>query len=183
MTKSKGWDEAHLSEDPAVELLQELGYSYVDPETLEAERDSLKEIALTERLVTALRKLNPWLSDANVTKAIKAVTNVPAASLTEANKDLYVSLTYGISLEQDRGGGKKGHTVHFFDFETPKNNEFIVTRQYKVLGTKKHIIPDIVVLVNGIPLVVIECKSPTIGDKWRSEAIRQLHPGFVFFAT
>ena len=60
MNKSKGWDEIHLSEDPAVELLQELGYSYIEPETLESERDSLKETVLTDRLGTALRKLNPW---------------------------------------------------------------------------------------------------------------------------
>ena len=78
-------------------------------------------------------------------------------------------------LEQDRGDGRKSHTVRFFDFDKPNRNEWIVTRQYKVLGSKKHVIPDIVVFVNGPPLAVVECKSPTIGDTWKAEAVKQLH--------
>ena len=173
--KATGWDELHLAEKPAVELLQSLGYTYVPPEDLEPERTSLKEAILTDRLAAALRHLNPWLSDTNVTRAVKAVTQVPAASLAEANEALYTSLTYGIALEQDRGDGRKSYTVRYLDFEKPNRNEWIVTRQYKVLGSKKHVIPDIVVFVNGLPLAVIECKSPTIGDTWKAEAVKQLH--------
>ena len=55
----KGWNEANLSEDPAVELLQKLGFTYVGPEVLEAERETFKETILSGRLVKALRKLNP----------------------------------------------------------------------------------------------------------------------------
>ena len=70
------WNELHLSEDPAVELLQALGYAYVAPEVLEAERESLKETVLTKRLGKALKKLNPWLSEDNLHKAVRAITNV-----------------------------------------------------------------------------------------------------------
>ena len=63
----------------------------------------------------------------------------------------------------------------FLDFDNPDNNEWIVTRQYRVLGSKKHVIPDIVIFVNGLPLAIIECKSPTKGDGWKSEAVQQLH--------
>ena len=105
---------------------------------------------------------------------MKAVTQVPAASLAEANEKLYTSLTYGIALEQDCGGGRKSHTVRFFDFDRPERNEWVVTRQYRVLGSKKHVIPDVVAFVNGLPLAVIECKSPTIGDAWKAEAVKQL---------
>ena len=173
--KSQGWDELHLAENPAVELLQSLDYTNVPPEDLEPERTSFKEAILTDRLSAALKRLNPWLSDTNLTRAVKAVTQIPAASLTEANETLYTSLTYGIALEQDRGDGRKSHTVRFLDFDKPNRNEWIVTRQYKVLGSKKHVIPDIVVFVNGLPLAVIECKSPTIGDTWKAEAVKQLH--------
>ena len=172
--KPTGWDELHLAEDPAVELLKSLGYTCVQPEDLEPERASLKEAVLTGRLAAALRRLNPWLSETNVAKAVKAVTQVPAASLAEANEKLYTSLTYGIALEQDRGGGRKSHTVRFLDFEQPDLNEWIVTRQYRVLGSKKHVIPDVVAFVNGLPLAIIECKSPTIGDAWKAEAVKQL---------
>ena len=170
-----GWDELHLAEDPAVELLQSLGYTYVPPEELEGERASFKEPILTGRLNLALKRLNPWLSETNLTKAVRAVTHVRSASLAEANQALYTSLTYGIALEQDRGDGRRSHMVRFLDFDNPDRNEWIVTRQYKVLGSKKHVIPDVVAFVNGLPLAVIECKSPTIGDAWKAEAVKQLH--------
>ena len=172
--KTTGWDELHLAENPAVELLQSLGYTYVPPEDLERERASFKETILAARLAAALKRLNPWLSETNVTKAVKAVTQVTAASLAEANETLYTSLTYGIALEQDRGDGRKSHTVRFLDFDRPDHNEWIITRQYRVLGSKKHVIPDVVVFVNGLPLAIIECKSPTIGDAWKAEAVKQL---------
>ena len=169
-----GWDELHLAENPAVELLQGVGYTYVPPEDLERERAGFKETVLTGRLAAALGRLNPWLSETNVAKAGTAVTQVAAASLAEANEAIYTSLTYGIALEQDRGDGRKSHTVRFLDFDKPNRNEWIVTRQYRVLGSKKHVIPDVVVFVNGLPLAVIECKSPTIGDTWKAEAVKQL---------
>ena len=157
--KPTGWDELHLAENPVVELLESLGYTYIPPEDLEPERASPKETVLTGRLAAALKRLNPWLSETNVAK-VKAVTQVPAASLAEANEKVYTSLTYGIAFEQDRGGGRKSHTVRYFDFERPKCNDWVVTRQYRVLGVKKHVIPDVVAFVNGLPLAVIECKTP-----------------------
>ena len=173
--QTTGWNELHLAEDPAVDLLQSLGYTYVPPEELDRERASFKEPILTDRLTKALERLNPWLSGPNLTKAVRAVTHVQAASLAEANQTLYTSLTYGIALEQDRGGGRKSHTVRFLDFDNPDHNEWMVTRQYRVHGSKKHVIPDVVAFVNGLPLAVIECKSPTIGDAWKAEAVKQLH--------
>ncbi len=173
--KATGWNELHLAEDPAVDLLQSLGYTYVPPEDLDRERASFKEPILTGRLAMALKRLNPWLSGPNLTNAVRAVTQVPAASFAEANQKLYTSLTYGIALEQDRGDGRKSHTVRFLDFDNPDRNEWMVTRQYRVLGLKKHVILDVVAFVNGLPLAVIECKSPTIGDGWKAEAVKQLH--------
>jgi type I restriction enzyme R subunit len=169
----KLWNEATLSEDPAVEHLQRLGYTYLPPEAVDADRESPKDVVLPKRLAAALRRLNPWLSDDNVAKAVRAVTHVPAASLIEASEKLHTTLTYGIALEQDRGDGKKGHAVRFFDFDAPARNDFVVTRQFRVQGPKKNIRPDLVLLVNGVPLVVIECKSPTLGEAWKAEAIDQ----------
>ena len=76
--KPTRWNELHLAENPAVQLLQSLDYTYIPPEDLEPERASFKEAILTGRLVTALERLNPWLSDTNLTKAVKTVTQVPA---------------------------------------------------------------------------------------------------------
>lgn len=169
--KGRDWNEINLSENPAVELLEKLGYTYVAPDVLEAERESLKETVLTGRLVKALRRLNPWLSEENARKVARVVSNVPAASLLEASESVYTPLTYGKAIEQD---GEASRDVWFFDFDNPENNEWVVTRQYTVKGVKKHCRPDVVVLVNGIPLGVIECKSPTLGEGWRQEAVEQL---------
>lgn len=173
MTNFQDWNELHLSEDPAVELLQSIGYAFIPSEDLDKERSSQKEIVLISRLEKAIRKLNPWISDENLKKAVREITNVQAVSLVDANGKIHTALVHTISLEQDLGQGKKGQSVHFIDFEHPENNEFIVTRQFWVQGSKKPICPDIVVIVNGIPLVVIECKSPTIQNPIE-EAITQL---------
>ncbi len=172
---TQDWNEIHLSEDPAVELLQALGYTFVPPEQLEIERESLKEVVLVSRLEKKLKELNPWLSDENLKRSLRAITNVPATSLMEANEKIYTSLVHTVSLEQDIGDGQgyKSHNVHFIDFEHPAKNEFIVTRQFKVAGTKENIICDVVVFINGIPLAVIECKSPTVHEPI-DKAINQL---------
>jgi type I restriction enzyme, R subunit len=168
------WNEAGQSEDPAVALLVKLGFTYVPPENLEPERESLRDAVSETRLRTALSKLNPWLSDDNLHKAVRTITSVQASTLMEANEKLFASLFAGISLDQDLGAGKKGQQVRFFDFEKAQNNEFLVTRQYRVKGNKKHIVADVACLVNGIPLVLIECKNPTLGDAWKAEALEQL---------
>jgi type I restriction enzyme R subunit len=168
------WTEEARSELPAVRLLRALGYVEVSAEALESERTSHKSVILEARLGKALRRLNPWLDDSGVAKAVKAIANVAAVSLAEANEQLYNHLTYGLAIDADRGTGRKGHTVRFFDFAQPSNDEFLVVRQYPVLGSKKHIYPDITCFVNGLPLAVIECKNPTKGEKWREQAIRQL---------
>jgi len=169
----QSWNEATLSEDPAVEHLRRLGYTYVAPSTLDIERDSFKEVVLPKRLAAALKRINPWISDDNLHKAVREVTSVLSASLIEASEALYKKLAYWISLEQDLGDGKKGQTVRFFDFEDLKKNDFVVTRQFRVQGAKKNIRPDIVLFVNGVPLVVIECKSPTLGEAWKIDALDQ----------
>jgi type I restriction enzyme, R subunit len=169
----RGWNEDGLSETPAVKHLERLGYEYVPPEILEPERESLKEVVVAKRLAKALKKLNPWLRDDNIHKAVRVVTSVQAATLIEASEKLYTTLTYGIALEQDLGDGKKSHPVRFFDFEDPKNNDFVVTRQYRVQGPKKNIRPDVMLLVNGIPVVIVECKSPTLGEAWKLDALEQ----------
>lgn len=171
----RGWNEESLSENPAVEHLGRLGWTYVQPEKLDGERESLKQVVLVSRLTGALTGLNPWLSDDNLHRAVRAVTGVQATSLIEASEKLYTTLTYGIALEQDLGdgSGKKNHPVRFFDFDEPQRNEFVFTRQFKVHGTKKNIRTDVMLFVNGIPVGIIECKSPTLGDGWKYEALDQ----------
>ncbi len=170
---TQDWSEIHLSEDPTVELLEVLGYAVASPEDLEKERGGLKDVVLTVRLEKALRRINPWVSEEHIKKAVRAITHVPAASLMEANEKIYTSLVHGLSLEEDGQAGRKSRNVFYIDFDRPANNELVVTRQFKVAGSRENIICDVVVFINGIPLVIIECKSPTIYEPI-NQAIDQL---------
>ena len=67
-----------------------------------------------------------------------------------------------ITVTQNFGEGNEEKTVYLFDFDNPENNDFLVTNQFQLEGLKEPIFPDIVIFVNGIPLVVIECKAPSI---------------------
>jgi len=174
-TSTSKWNEQCLVEDHAIKLLESIGYKFVPAEVLDAERSGPSESVLVGRLSTILKRLNPWLSESNVSRAVRSVTQVPSPSLAGANQQVYTSLIYGIALPQDRGSGIKNYTCKFFDFDDAPRNDYVVTQQYRVSGSKQHIIPDIVVFVNGIPLAVIECKVPTSGDAWKGEAIKQLH--------
>lgn len=158
------WSELTLAEEPAVDLLERLGYEYVPASELDADRDGPSEAILGMRLAAAIRRLNPWISDTNVKRAIRALTSVQAASLVEANSLVHRALVHTVSVEQDThdGQGKKGRDVRFIDFDDPHSNDFVVTRQFRVRGSSHDVVPDVTLFVNGIPLVVIECKSPTI---------------------
>ncbi len=167
MSSVLNWDEMNQSEEPAVVLLQQMGWTFIPSEQLEPERESLREVLLLPRVTTALKRLNPWISEENIKKAIRNITRVAATSLMETNEKNYISLTYGTTVTQDFGDGQgsRGRTVHFIDFDNPHNNEFIVTRQLRISNAKnQYNFPDIVLFVNGLPLAVIECKSPKITE-------------------
>ncbi len=164
MADEERWNELNLSENPAIELFKKLGYEYAPPEALDAERAGLKDVVLAGRLCRAIKKLNPWISDDNVKKVARKFTHVTASGPVEANEKVHTALVRYVSIEQDRGSGKKSQTVRVIDFDRPERNEFLVTSQFKVAGPKENIKPDLAVFVNGLPLGVIECKSPTITD-------------------
>lgn len=163
-------DEFTLVESPLVQTLQTLDWATLDgdPEVPEfTERASFREVILTNRLATALRRINrddsgqEWLDDARVRSAINSLLRPPAGKLIEVNEYATSLLLEGVGVEGP--DGERGRTVRFIDFDCPERNEFLVVRQFRVDGHQT-IIPDAVLFVNGIPLVVVECKSPTIND-------------------
>ncbi|WP_372377927.1 type I restriction endonuclease subunit R [Vibrio natriegens] len=164
-------------EAPAIAQLVKLGWSYVQgkalaPEHVNQERTYLRDVVLVKRLEAAIKRINPWISEENLRKVSREVTHPNFAALMEYNHAFYQTMVNYLSVEQDLGKGRRGQTVKLIDFETPSNNEFLVTNQFKVEGAQ-NIIPDIICFVNGIPLAVIECKSPYISDPM-SHGIDQL---------
>ena len=159
-------DELDKVELPALEQLQSLGWSYIEGAKLSPdesdERSSLKDVVLEKRLVQSLKRINPWINDENLRKVVRDLTKTLYPNLVEANQSIWTQINQCISVMQDLGKGNKGQTVHIIDFEHPENNEFLCTNQFKVSGVNQNIIPDILCFVNGLPLAVIECKSPYI---------------------
>ncbi|PQJ89046.1 type I restriction endonuclease subunit R [Aliivibrio sifiae] len=175
-------NEFNKVEAPAIAQLVQLGWTYIQGKQLSPdyacadgipERTYLRDVVLVKRLEAAIKRINPWISDENLRKVSREVTHPNFAALMEYNHAFYQTMVNYLSVEQDLGKGRKGQTVKLVDFETPSNNEFLCTNQFKVEGTNQSIIPDIVCFVNGIPLAVIECKSPYISAPM-SDGINQL---------
>ena len=161
-------DEFDLVEEPALVQLQSLGWEYLDGRELSPEesdeRNSFKDVVLERRLTTSIKRLNPWISDENLRKVVRDLLATQYTNLVEANQSIWETLNQCVSVQQDLGKGNKGQTVRIIDFENPENNDFLCSNQFKVQGPEQNIIPDIVLFVNGLPLGVIECKSPYINN-------------------
>ncbi len=176
-------DEIEKVEKPAIDHLQKLGWTYVSGAALApvlpvdgspmGERGYYRDVVLVNRLEAAIQRLNPWISDENLRKVLREFTHPNHAGLMEYNHAIYQLLVNYLSVEQDLGKGRKGQTVKVIDFDNPENNEFLCTNQFKVEGANQNIIPDVVCFVNGLPLAVIECKSPYLSSPM-AEGINQL---------
>ncbi|MBA4496400.1 type I restriction endonuclease subunit R [Paenactinomyces guangxiensis] len=170
---TQNWNEKQLVENRLIDQLKHLGYQYIHGKALDAERETIREVVLENRLAKAIKRINPWISDNNLRKVIRYVTHIEASSLMEANERLHEDMVHYISIEQDIGRGKKNQTVKLIDFDNIDNNEFLVVNQFKVSGVTDNIIPDVILFVNGIPLVVMECKSAFITSPI-AQAVKQL---------
>ena len=184
MTTPNKLNEFNHAENPARRLLEQLGWTYVPAETLASERPNERDVLLKDRLRAALLRLNNGLTGAQAERVIHDLERVDGLGM-ERNRLVHEYLTYGMPLTVDGPSGRDTRTVRFFDFDDPEGggNEFVVTTQFRVLrGNEKGdlsddqrvVIPDLVLFVNGIPLVVMEAKSPTLMDVWKTQAVRQL---------
>ena len=177
-------NEFNHAEDPARLLLERLGWTYVPREALASERSGEREVLLRGRLRAALLHLNEWLTEVQAERVIFELENVNATGVAR-NQAVHEYLTYGMPLTVDGPRGRDTRTVRFFDFDHPEAglNEFLVTTQFRVRrGNEREgpedderlVIPDLVLFVNGIPLVVMEAKSPSLLEVWKSQAVSQL---------
>ncbi len=174
-------DERNHVELPLLEQLAGLGWNVIDltdRKQLPSDtgRDNFTNVILPQVLRSQLKVINPWLEDDQVEEVVKQLTaSFPASSLIDNNKYLLHLLLENTSIGKNRQTGENSPTVHFVDFKIATNNNFTAVCQFKIriLGTEHHIIPDITLFLNGLPVVVIECKSPKVKDAI-PEAIDQL---------
>lgn len=169
--------EDHISQIPALMLLEKLGYTYLtQDEALELREGNTSNVLLTSILRRQLEHINTirvsstktsLFTPQNITIGIEALRNVPLnEGFMSASQTVYDLLTAGETLEQIVDGDKKSFTMQYIDWKHPENNVFHVTEEFAVTrtGTTETYRPDIVLFVNGIPLCVIECKRPDIKD-------------------
>lgn len=163
------------SELPAIELFQKMGYQYFDA-SKQDERSDITEVLLKDRLMASITKLNPWINENNLNKAYTAITSVNGASLMEINQKIWELIRGGTFTVKQTINGEEGyHVVHFIDYINIEDNDFLVVNQmsfHNRLGRKSR--PDLIIFINGIPIGVIECKSPTAPNAWDS-AYSDLH--------
>ena len=156
--------EKKLIEDYLIEELQKRGWVFVKDEELE--REAISEPLLVSNFKKALKRLNKDLeiTEEEINKVIQEVKLLPVSQ--EGVKKLLHYFKYGIGIKFEKERVVK--TVKLFDFENLENNEFLVSRQVSFKG-REIIRPDILLFINGIPLIEIECKNPAeIGVSWKT---------------
>lgn len=173
-------DQAKLNEQttsqlPALHLLQNLSYEYLTPrEALEKRGGRLRNVLLEDIVIPWLRENNSIqykgrevpFSEGNIMSAVEALKIDVSDGLIRSNEKIYDLLTLGKSLQQSIEGDLRSFPLNYIDWEHPENNRYHLTEEYAVerQGTDSTRRPDIVLFVNGIPLVVIECKSSSEKD-------------------
>lgn len=177
--------EDHISQIPALQMLVNLGYTYLSP--AEAERlrgGKTTNVLLEDVLRKQLKEINSIrvsatktaiFTDENIERGILVLKNLPMnEGYIAACEKAYNLLTLGQALEQSVDGDKKSFTLQYIDWKNIHNNVFHVTEEFSVMRStsKEHYRPDLVLFVNGIPLCIIECKRPDMKEPLK-QAISQ----------
>lgn len=173
------YNESEL-EIAALEWLEEMNYEIVEgpdiaPDGDYAERESFHDIVLVDRLRDSLQNINPSLDRKVIEEAVQKIIANASPNVILNNKQFHKFVTDGIEIQtQGTDGYNPTVSVYVFDFEDPKNNNFMAVNQFTVIEGQSNKRPDIIVFVNGIPLVVIELKNATNEDIDITDAYNQL---------
>lgn len=163
----------------SIDLLQRLGYNYVygptvAPDGETPERESYADVLLLDRLQAAIRRINPIIDPSSRDEAIKEVQRINSPELLANNESFHRLLTEGIKITYNDNGDERGDLVWLIDFKNPEKNEFVVANQFTVIENDNNKRPDIILFVNGIPLVVIELKNAANENATVKSAFKQI---------
>ena len=163
----------------SIQRLESLGYHYlygpdIAPDGHSPERDSFEQVLLLNRLKTAVRKINPGIPVDAQNEAIKEIQRIASPELLANNETFHRLLTEGIPVTKRVQGDDRGDRVWLIDFKNPENNEFLVVNQFTVVENRQNKRPDVILFVNGIPLVVIELKNAADEKANVHSAFRQI---------
>jgi len=166
-------------EEFAIELLERQGYQYIyapdiAPDSDTPERERFEDVLLLKRLRKAVGRINPGIPADAREDAIRQVRRLNSPELISNNEAFHRMLTEGINVSYRKDGAVRGDLVWMVDFNDPENNDFLVANQFTVVENDKNKRPDIILFVNGLPLVVIELKNPADENATVKSAFRQM---------
>jgi type I restriction enzyme R subunit len=163
----------------AIELLDKLGYEYIYAPDIahdgeNPERDSYAQVLLLNRLQNALKRINHSIPADSQAEAIKEIQRIASPELLTNNETFHRLLTEGIPVSKRVNGDDRGDRVWLIDFKNPHNNEFVVANQFTIIENGNNKRPDVILFVNGIPLVVIELKNAADENTTINSAFKQV---------
>ena len=166
-------------EEYAIELLQGLGYDYchgpdLAPDGASPERASFADVLLLERLREAIARLNPTVPAEAREDALRQVQRIASPELLANNEVFHRMLTEGVKVDKQQDGQERGDVVWLADFQQPARNEFLAVNQFTVIENGHNKRPDVVLFVNGLPLVVLELKNAVADNATIKSAYKQL---------
>jgi type I restriction enzyme, R subunit len=170
--------ENHI-ETFAIETLRNIGWGYVHglsiaPEAELSERENFEQVILTERLRKAVAVLNPDIPKTAKEKAIQKVLRIYSPELLHNNETFHRMLVEKIKIPYQQNGFERSYEVALLDFENTLNNEFLAVNQFTVVEKNQNKRPDVLLFVNGIPLVIIELKNAADENATMRNAYDQL---------
>ena len=162
-------------EQEALGWLADVGWQHrfgpdLAPDGNAPERAGYREVLLTGRLREAIALLNPQVPAAARDDALKQVQDLGTSVLLAANRHFHRLLVTGVPVQYQCDGETRGDFVRLVDWAEPAHNEWLAVNQYSITGPHHTRRPDIVLFVNGLPLVVIELKNPADlnADVWKA---------------
>jgi len=163
-------DEKNHVEEPFLNQLDKQDWKIIRLEQKQVPADSFRtsfsEVVMFQELEKSLLKINPWLETDQLEEVVRRITVFSQKSLIENNQKVLELMLQNTSVSINRKTGERSPLVKYIDFENIENNSFIAVSQFKIRiqGTDNNIIPDILLFVNGLPWVIVECKSPKETD-------------------
>ena len=160
-------------------MLERSGYQCLDgpsiaPDSDTPERESFEEVLLLDRLREAAGRINPFVSPAVLEDALHQLRRISSPELIGSNEAFHRMLAQGITVTFQKDGQSRGDLVWLLDFTHPENNDFLAVNQFTVIENNINKRPDIILFVNGLPLVVIELKNPADENATINSAFKQL---------
>lgn len=154
----------NIIEQSAIEILESQGWEYangkeISPEGLFCERENFSQIVLLNRLRTSIATINPTIPLDAQEAAVQKVLRIASPDLLHNNEEFHRLLVEKVKIPYQENGYERSHEVALIDFEHAVNNQFLVANQYTIIENNQNKRPDVLLFVNGLPLVVIELKN------------------------